>query len=113
MERRTRCGVDVITVPTKDGVQVGLEATVFFRFVGETDPVTLSRFDQSVGTRKFETTDGRMLYLIEHRSSDLQHYVVRAYDLGAQQLVPGRIADKAQSSWVMARWVNSRYRYWP
>jgi len=61
-KRGSRDGVDVITVPTKDGVQVGLEATVFFRFVGETDPVTLSRFDQSVGTRKFETTDGRMLY---------------------------------------------------
>jgi regulator of protease activity HflC (stomatin/prohibitin superfamily) len=61
-KRGSRDGVDVITVPTKDGVQVGLEATVFFRFIGETDPVTLSRFDQSVGTRRFETTDGRMLY---------------------------------------------------
>jgi regulator of protease activity HflC (stomatin/prohibitin superfamily) len=61
-KRGSRDGVDVITVPTKDGVQVGLEATVFFRFIGETEPVTLSRFDQSVGTRKFQTTDGRMLY---------------------------------------------------
>jgi regulator of protease activity HflC (stomatin/prohibitin superfamily) len=61
-QRGSRTGVDVITVPTKDGVQVGLEATVFFRFIGETDPVTLSRFDQSVGTRKFSTPDNRLLY---------------------------------------------------
>jgi regulator of protease activity HflC (stomatin/prohibitin superfamily) len=61
-KRGSRDGVDVITVPTKDGVQVGIEATVFFRFIGETDPVTLSRFDRSIGTRKFMTTNGRMLY---------------------------------------------------
>lgn len=65
--------------------------------------------------------DGRILYLIEHRSSDFEHYVVRAYDLAAQKLLPGRIADKAQSSWVMhgypaarvttssGRWVYTLY----
>lgn len=52
--------------------------------------------------------NGRILYLIEHRSSDLQHYVVRAYDLDAQRLLPGRIADKTQSSWVMHGWPASR-----
>ena len=52
--------------------------------------------------------NGRFLYLIEHRSSDLQHYVVRAYDLDAQRLLPGRIADKSQSSWVMHGWPASR-----
>jgi regulator of protease activity HflC (stomatin/prohibitin superfamily) len=57
--RGSRDGVDVITLPTKDGVQVGIEATVFLRFIGETDPVTLSRFDVSVGTRRFPTADGR------------------------------------------------------
>lgn len=65
--------------------------------------------------------NGRMLYLIEHRSSDLQHYVVRAYDLEAQRLLPGRIADKTQASWLMqgypvarvttpnGRWVYTLY----
>lgn len=52
--------------------------------------------------------DGRMLYLVEHRSADLQHYVVRAYDLEAHRLLPGRIADKTQSSWVMRGWPASR-----
>jgi hypothetical protein len=52
--------------------------------------------------------DGRTLYLIEHRSSDFQHYVVRAYDLDARQLVPGRIADKTQASWVMQGWPAAR-----
>jgi regulator of protease activity HflC (stomatin/prohibitin superfamily) len=61
-KRGSRLGVDVITVPTRDGVQVGVEASVFLRFVGETDPVTLSRFDASVGTRHFPTPDGRLLY---------------------------------------------------
>jgi hypothetical protein len=46
--------------------------------------------------------DGTMLYLIQHTSlNDFQHYVVRAYDLDAHTLLPGRIADKAQKTWVM------------
>jgi hypothetical protein len=52
--------------------------------------------------------NGRMIYLIEHRSADLQHYVVRAYDLDAERLLPGRIADKTQSSWVMRGWPAAR-----
>jgi hypothetical protein len=52
--------------------------------------------------------NARMLYLIEHRSTDLQHYVVRAYDLSARRLLPGRIADKTQASWVMQGWPTSR-----
>lgn len=52
--------------------------------------------------------DGRTLYLIEHRSSDFEHYVVRAYDLDGQALLPGRIADKAQSSWLMRGYPAAR-----
>ncbi len=52
--------------------------------------------------------NAQTLYLIEHRSSDLQHYVVRAYDLATQTLRPGRIADKTQKSWVMQGWPTSR-----
>src|SRR5207237_2690765 len=48
-------------------------------------------------------------YLIQHSSADdLQRYTVRAYDLTAHQLVPGRIADKTQKSWVMQGFAVNR-----
>jgi regulator of protease activity HflC (stomatin/prohibitin superfamily) len=52
-KRGSRLGADFVQVPTRDGVQVGLEGTVFFRFMGETDVNLLKRFDQTFGTRKF------------------------------------------------------------
>jgi regulator of protease activity HflC (stomatin/prohibitin superfamily) len=61
--RGSRPGVDVVTVPTRDGVQVGIEATVFMRFVGDRNLAVLKRFDVSYGTRRFRTADGsRHLY---------------------------------------------------
>src|SRR5579884_1280482 len=46
---------------------------------------------------------GRLLYLIQRVSSvDLSQYVVRAYDLRTNRLLPRRIADRTQRSWVMA-----------
>jgi regulator of protease activity HflC (stomatin/prohibitin superfamily) len=54
--------VDTITLPTKDGVQVGIDAAVFLRFVGESDIELLEKFDKSVGTRVFPTADGERLY---------------------------------------------------
>jgi hypothetical protein len=52
---------------------------------------------------------GSMLYLIQHTSAnDFQHYVVRAYDLDRKALLPGRIADKAQKSWVMQGYPATR-----
>jgi regulator of protease activity HflC (stomatin/prohibitin superfamily) len=56
--RGSRPGVDVVTVPTKDGVQIGIEATVFMRFVGERDVEVLKRFDISYGTRRFTPAAG-------------------------------------------------------
>lgn len=69
--------------------------------------------------------DGKKLYLIEYTqgaySGDLSHYVVRAYDLHTNRLLPGRIADRTQKSWVMhgspvtrttstdGRWVYTLY----
>jgi hypothetical protein len=53
--------------------------------------------------------DGRMLYLIQHVDpTDNQHYVVRAYDLDAARLLPGRIADRTQKSWVMQGYPMAR-----
>ncbi len=69
--------------------------------------------------------DAKRLYLIQYtraRSGDFAHYVVRAYDLRRNRLLPGRIADRAQKSWVMngfpvtrttspdGRWVYTLYQ---
>jgi hypothetical protein len=63
------------------------------------------------GTFGFDAVspDGSMLYLIQHTSTqDIQHYIVRAYDLKDHKLLPGRIADKTQKSWVMQGWAVDR-----
>jgi hypothetical protein len=63
------------------------------------------------GTFGFDalSPDGSRLYLIQHLSTDdVQHYVVRAYDLEEHALLPGRIADKTQKRWVMQGWPVSR-----
>jgi len=69
--------------------------------------------------------DASKLYFIEYTqgasSGDLSHYIVRAYDLRTHRLLPGRIADRTQKSWVMqgspvtrtksadGRWVYTLY----
>lgn len=63
------------------------------------------------GTFAFDalSPNGSMLYLIQHRTiSDVEHYIVRGYDLEAHTLLPGRIADKTQKSWVMQGWAVNR-----
>jgi regulator of protease activity HflC (stomatin/prohibitin superfamily) len=60
--RGNRPGVDVVSVPTRDGVQVGLEGTVYLRFAGEVDRERLVRFDSTVGTRRFPLPDGSALF---------------------------------------------------
>lgn len=53
--------------------------------------------------------DGSRLYLIQHQDVlDQQHYIVRAYDIRAQRLLPGRVADPAQKTWVMDGYPISR-----
>ena len=88
----------------------GLLATTQFVLLRTAD---LGVSDQIVlkGTFAFDalSPDGSKLYLIQHTSAqDIQHYIVRAYDLSAHQLMPGRIADKAQKSWVMQGWTIDR-----
>jgi len=70
--------------------------------------------------------DASRLYFIQYTKSsvnsvDLNHYIVRAYDLKSNRLLPGRIADRTQKSWVMhgspvtrtasadGRWVYTLY----
>jgi hypothetical protein len=63
------------------------------------------------GTFAFDalSPDGSKLYLIQHTTvDDLQHYVVRAYDLTEHTLLPGKIADKTQKGWVMQGFPASR-----
>ncbi len=48
--------------------------------------------------------DASRLFLVQYihgAQNDLDHYVVRAYDLKTGRLQPGRIADRTQKSWVM------------
>ena len=65
--------------------------------------------------------NGKRLYLIQHLSNDQSKYVVRAFDVPTLRLLPGRIADRTQKSWIMqgypvdrvasadGRWVYTLY----
>jgi hypothetical protein len=76
------------------------------------------------GTFAFDalSPNGQRLYLTEHvDANNASRYVVRAYDLTRDRLLPGRIADRTQKSWVMqgdaltrttspgGRWVYTLY----
>jgi hypothetical protein len=89
---------------------IGLNPTTQFVLLRTQDLSTRDQISLK-GTFGFDalSPDGSMLYLIQHSSTqDIQHYVVRAYDLNAHKLLPGRIADKTQKSWVMQGWAVSR-----
>jgi hypothetical protein len=52
---------------------------------------------------------GKQLYLIQHRNVlDQSRYVVRAYDIASNTLLPGRVADRTQKNWVMEGYPISR-----
>jgi hypothetical protein len=66
--------------------------------------------------------DASKLYLIQRvDANNYSRYIVRAYDLSTQTLLPGRIADRTQKGWVMqgdamtrttslgGRWVYTLY----
>lgn len=89
---------------------VGIQGTSRFLVFGTHDLV-LRDAVRLQGTFGFDalSPDGAMLYLIQHMTTqDIDHYVVRAYDLDAHRLLPGRIADKAQKSWVMQGFATAR-----
>jgi hypothetical protein len=53
--------------------------------------------------------DGTTVYLIHTLSlANADRYVVRAYDLRTHKLLPGRIADRTQKSWVMQGYPETR-----
>ena len=89
---------------------VGLNSTSRFIIVGTKDLVPRQTITLK-GTFGFDAVspDGSKLYLIQHTSTqDFQHYIVRAYNVNTRKLLPGRVADKAQKSWVMQGWAVDR-----
>ena len=89
---------------------IGFNPTSRFMIVGAKDLVPRATITLK-GTFGFDalSPDGSKLYLIQHTSTqDFQHYIVRAYDLKARKLLPGRVADKTQRSWVMQGWAVDR-----
>lgn len=55
-----RAGVDVVHTPTSDGVNVGIEGTIYFSL--NLDHGALKAFDDRFGTRKFRGLDGAARY---------------------------------------------------
>lgn len=77
------------------------------------------------GTFAFDalSPDGSRLYLIQYASAgDVTHYIVRAYDMRTNRLLPGKIADRSEDEKTMAgaaitrttsadgRWVYTLYQ---
>jgi hypothetical protein len=88
----------------------GISARTRFLLVDTSDLSTHGSISLK-GTFAYDalSPDASRLYLIQHSSTqDVQHYIVRAYDLGDHVLLPGRIADKTQKSWIMQGWAVSR-----
>jgi hypothetical protein len=88
----------------------GLADTSQFLLVSTNDLSTADSFTLK-GTYVFDalSPNGSMMYLIQHRTTqDVQHYIVRGYDLRTHTLLPQRIADKSQKSWVMQGWAVNR-----
>jgi regulator of protease activity HflC (stomatin/prohibitin superfamily) len=54
-DRGDRSGVDVENDPTADGVEVGVEGTIYFTL--NTDPAVLKQFDDKYGTREYRGAD--------------------------------------------------------
>lgn len=59
-KRATTLGVDVVTVPSSDGVNLGIEGTLYFTL--NLDHETLKKFDDKYGTRTFRAQDDSSLY---------------------------------------------------
>jgi len=64
--RGDRTGVDVEILPTADGVEVGVEGTVYFSL--NTDPAVLKVFDDKYGTRRYRGADGEFRFAWEDES---------------------------------------------
>ncbi|NJC84091.1 SPFH domain-containing protein [Planosporangium mesophilum] len=61
--RGERTGVDVVRTPSSDGVDLGIEGTIYFTL--NLDPKTMTEFDNKFGTRQFRGIDGNLRYPYE------------------------------------------------
>jgi MYXO-CTERM domain-containing protein len=53
--------------------------------------------------------DASRMYLIQYASAgDLSHYIVRAFDMQTNRLLPGKIADRAEDEKTMAGYAMTR-----
>jgi hypothetical protein len=89
---------------------VGFADTSRFMLVSTGDLSTVDSFSLN-GTYAFDalSPNGSMMYLIQHQTTqDVEHYIVRGYNLRTHKLLPRQIADKTQSSWVMQGWAVTR-----
>jgi hypothetical protein len=89
---------------------LGIKSTSSFVVIGTKDLVPRQTITLK-GTFGFDalSPDGSKLYLIQHTSTqDIQHYIVRAYNLKTHKLLKGRVADKTQRSWIMQGWAIDR-----
>lgn len=59
-KRGDRAGVDVEQDPTADGVEIGVEGTIYFNL--NIDQASLHQFDDKYGTRKYLGLDGQYRY---------------------------------------------------
>lgn len=62
-KRSTQLGVDVVTVPSSDGVNMGIEGTLYFTL--NLDHKVIRQFDEKFGTRKFRSQDNKLRYAYE------------------------------------------------
>jgi hypothetical protein len=89
---------------------IGLNATSSFVVLSTKDLAVRDTINLK-GVFGFDalSPDGSRLYLIQHTSTqDIEHYIVRSYDLATNTLLRGRVADKKQRSWVMQGWAVDR-----
>jgi regulator of protease activity HflC (stomatin/prohibitin superfamily) len=59
-KRVSQSGTDLVRVPTSDGVEVGVEGTLYFRLA--TDERTIRAFDDRYGNRTYLAADGDTYY---------------------------------------------------
>jgi uncharacterized membrane protein YqiK len=59
-ERGARMDADVVRTPSSDGVDMGIEGTIYFNL--NLDPDVVKAFDEKFGTRGFRAGEGRLLY---------------------------------------------------
>jgi uncharacterized membrane protein YqiK len=59
-QRGARMDADVVRTPSSDGVDMGIEGTLYFNL--NLDPDSMRAFDEKFGTRGFRAGEGQLLY---------------------------------------------------